>query len=674
MRKTRFGAVSLLILGMTGCGPAPTPQAAPLPTATVQPADVPTATATASAAADLSPVAEPSDIIVVGRWRNPMETVSNLASCAGIAPVLVEVNARMGVNMLLENVLRRSVDTRKIAGLVALDAPVDVVVSLDPGTKVRTPLRAISVGLTSLDGAKVAIAPEGQEPAEIAPGLWRVKGEQRWSCAVAASAGATPARLVCAERDKTVEALAPYLARTLPSVDLGGPDIHMEARVDVLRKRYGTSIQGYLRAAPGSFVTEYGSGLPKTDALLLDAATGMQEDVDRLFSDMHRITAELKSQRSGACLRATADVDLSSTTSWIAQTFTDRSDRSGPPPAIYWRQPKDSALAFYGRGVDPARFTSVLARTRSIVETGLAEGNFATAAERKKIADVFNLPFGKDTHVVASHGSINVPLPDPAAKGGPLKVADATFVRMIGWTLLGADEGPAAMKKQLKALVDAYKQGGVQSSLKKELGARDAKMLPVIKSGSAPASLGAGAEALEITMSNVEAPVPDEQGKPTPTMTLKLHVLVMGDGETSWMAIGASKDELVKRLLAAKHDADDKAQLSSRAGLESLKSGKQMFGGFVSAGLVGDKLGALLQHMGTVEPGSLNADDVKLGQSLLSLPNRGATPILLTTSAGANGASTRFSVALDVQQGTFEDTKALVISSYGFFSRMGLVP
>ena len=603
-----------------------------------------------------------------------MATASNLASCAGVAPVLVEVNARMGVNLLLENVLRRSVDTRKIAGLVALDAPVDVIVTLDPGTKVRTPLRAISVGLTSLDGAKVAIAPEGKEAPEIAPGLWRVKGEQRWSCAIAASVGSTPARLVCAERDKTVEALAPYLARTLPSVDLGGPDVHMEARVDVLRKRYGASIQNSLRAAPGSFVTEYGSGLPKTDALLFDAATGVQEDVDRLFSDMHRITAELKSQRSGVCLRASADLDLSSTTSWLAQTFTDRADRSGPPPAIYWRQAKDSALALYGRGVDPARFTSVLAKTRAIVETGLAEGNFGTAAERKKIADVFNLPFGKDTNVVASHGSINVPLPDPAAKGGALKVADATFVRMVGWTLLGADEGPAAMKKQLKALVDAYKQGGVQSALKKELGARDAKMLPVIKAGSAPASLGAGAEALEITISNVEAPVPDEPGKPTPTMTLKLHILVMGDGETSWMAIGASKDELVKRLLAAKHDADDKAQLSSRAGLESLKSGKQMAGGFLSAGLVGDKLGAFLQHMGTVEPGSLNADDVKLGQSLLSLPNRGATPILLTTNASANGASTRFSVALDVQQGTFEDTKALVISSYGFFSRMGLVP
>lgn len=672
MRKTRFGAVSLLFLGIAACGPAPTPQTVAPPPATVKPLE--TATAAPVPGADLSPVAEPSDIIAIGRWKNPMGTVSNLASCAGIAPVLVEVNARMGVNLLLEGVLRRSVDTRKIAGLVALDAPVDVVVALDPQTRVRPPLRAISVGLTSLDGAKVAIAPEGQEPAEIAPGLWRVKGEQRWSCAVAASVGATPARLVCAERDKTVEALAPYLARTLPAVDLGGPDVHLEGRVDVLRKRYGAAIQGYLASAPGSLVAEYGSGQPRTDALLFDAGTAAQQDVSQLIGDIQHITAELKSERSGACLRATADVDLSSKTSWIASTLTDRPERSGPPPAIYWRQPKESEIAMYGRGLDPARFTTVIGKTRAIVEAALAEENFASASDRKKIAEVWNLAFAKDTNVVVSHGAVNVPLPDPAAKGGKLKVADASFVRLLGWTLIGADEGPAAMKKQLKAMVDAYKQPGVQSALKKELGARDAKMLPVVKSGPAPASLGAGAEAVEITMSNVEAPVPDETGKGAPMMTLKLHVIVMGDGETSWMAIGASKDELVKRLLAVKHDADDKAQLAARAGLESLKSGKQMFGGFVSVSLAGDKMNVFLQHAVAVDPGWLDADTLKVGQSLNALPNRGLTPILFTSNTAPNGENTRFSLALDVQQGSLEDVKALVISSYGFFSRLGLVP
>jgi hypothetical protein len=690
MRKARFGAVSLLVAGLWGCGPAPapvTPQ--PVPTATVAaPAEVPTTVAVAGP--DVSPVAEPTDIIALARWRNPMATASNLASCAGVAPILVEVNARMGVNLVLREVLQRSVDTRKIAALIALDAPVDAISTLDPGARVRTPLFAVAVGLTSLDGAKAAIAAPGQEPAEVAPGLWRLGGGRDVACVVAASAGATPARLVCAPQEKMLTALAPYLARTAPSLELGGADMHVEGRVDVLRKRYGDGILKLWRAGAGAVKAEYQTGDQRFDAFLFDGATAVQEDVATLFGDLHRITIEGKSEPRGTCLRATAAIDLSAKTSFLAQTLTDRLDRSAAPPPLYWLQPKDSQLAFYGRGVDPARFSTVLAKTREILEAGLATESFGSAADRKKIADLLVLPFGKDTNVVVSHGAVNVPIPDPSAKGGPSKVADAMFARTVGWTLIGADEGPAAMKKQLKALVDAYKLAGVQAGLKKELGARDAKMLPVVKAGTAPASLGAGAEAVEITIPNVEAPgepevkqpAPSKGGPPAkgapvkgpPTMTLKLHVILMGDGASSWLAIGASKDDLVKRLLAVKAGAGAADQLGARTGLDTLRNGKQMFGGFVSASLVGDKVSAVYQGLTLLEPQYARPDDVKFAQALLALPNRGMTPVIFTANGVPSTDTTRLDIALEAQQGTFEDAKALVLSSYGFFSRMGLVP
>jgi hypothetical protein len=671
MRKTRLGVVSMLLAGASAC--TPTTATPPTPTTPVA-VPTPTATATASAGPDLSPVAEPADIVGIARWRNPMATVSNLASCAGVAPVIVEVNARMMVDQTLRQVIRGSLDTRKLAGLIALDAPVDVVVALDPQSRPRPPLVGVAVGLTSLDGAKVAIAADGQPP-ELAPGVWRVKAERGAACAVAASVGTTPGRLVCAEKEKTLTALAPYLARTAPAVDLGGPDLHVEARLGVLRKRYGEAFQRTLRSAPGAIQAEYGVGNERFDRLLFESATAVQEDVWNLLEDTQTVTAEVRTERSGTCLRATADIDLSSKTSWLASTLTDRLERSGPPPAIYWRQPKDSEIAVYSRGVDPARFTGVLPKVRDLLDAALAAEGLAAPADRKKITELVDMPHGKDTTMVWSHGSVNVPIPqvDPASKGGAQKLADAALARVLGWTLIGVDEGPAAMKKQLKALVDAYKLKSVQALLKKELGPTDSKMTPTLKSVPAPAGLGAGSEALEITIPGVEVPLQDTGSAKAPTITLKLHLLLMPDGDSTWLAIGAAKDELVKRLSAVKSSAADKDQLATRAGLDPLRNGQQMFGGFLSAAPAGQKIAAVIQAAGALEPALVSSYETGLSQALVNLPNRGQTPIFLTTN-GTPGATTKLHLALDVQKGTFEDAKSLAVGAYSFFSRMGLLP
>lgn len=675
MRRTRIGVISLLCLSVSACGPA-APVTPEQPQAEVVTPGVVVPTATVTAGPDLSPVSEPADIVGIARWRSPIATASNLAACAGVAPIIVEVNARMGVDWMLREVLRGSIDTRKLAGLVALDAPVDVIVAVDPSELPRPLLRAVAVGLTSLDGAKIAIAGPGQEPPELSPGVWRIKGGRGGACAVAASVGATPARLVCAEREKTLEAMAPYLARTAPGLDLGGPDLHVEARVDVLRKRYGKAAERTLGALPGSIQAEYGLNSPVFDALLFEAAQAGQDDAVKLLGDLRRVTAEVKSERSGTCLHAKADIELSSKTSWVAGTLGDRLDRSGPPPAIYWRQPRDSELALYGRGVDPARFPVVLQKARDLFEAALASENAGTAAERRKVAELIDLKLGKDTHSVLSHGPVNVALPEPTSKGAQPKALEATVARLMGWTLIGVDEGPAAMKKQLKAMVDAYKLPGLQAWMKKEAGS-DAKSLPTVKAGTAPASLGAGVEALEITIPNLEAPPPLDGPRPKvpATMSLTFHMVMMPDGDTTWLAIGAVKDELVKRLAQVKKGADEKGQLASREGLDTLRTGKQMFGGFLSAAPLANKIVAYVQGEAVIDPRWTSADDQDLARSLGSLPNRGQTPLFVTTNgtAGAGGTTT-LSLAVDVQQGTMQDAKSLVISSYSLFSKMGILP
>lgn len=669
MRRARFGVISLFVAGLAACEPtqvnAP-PQ--PKPVEVALPAEP---SASASAGPDLAPVPEPADIVGIGRWRSPMATVTNLASCGGVAPVIVEVNARMGVDMLLRQFMRGG-DTRKLAALVSLEAPIDVVAVLDADERPRPPHAAIALGLTSLDSAKVALGADAGGP-EIAPGVWQVKGVRGAACGVAASAGATPARLVCAEREKTLAALAPYLARTLPGVDLGGPDMHLEARVGVLEKRYGGSLRKLLRALPGALSTEYGIGDARFDRLLFETGTDVQEDAGKLLADVQRLTAEVRSERSGSCLRAKVDADLSGRTSWVAQALTDRLDRSGPPPAIYWRQPKDSDAALYGRGVDAARFSPVIGRLRELLDAALATEGFA-ASDRKKITDLLDLPYGKDTSTVLSLGAVSAPLPAAGTKDMERKVLEAGFAGVMGWTLVGMDEGPAVLDRRLKAMVDAYKAAGVQASLKKSMGS-DAKHLPLVKSGAAPASLGAGAKAIEITIPNLEVPPPPggRPGKPQ-TMGLTVHLLTMPDGDSTWLAIGATKDELVKRLAVVKASAGDKGQLASRSDLDPLRNGRQMLGGFVSAAPVAQRISTVLTAVEAIEPGGFGSQAPTLTQALNGLPNRGRTPIFVTADGAATGGATKLTLAVDVQQGTFEDARSLAVSAYGFFSRLGILP
>jgi hypothetical protein len=673
MRTTRFGAVSLLIASATACGPAPAPVAAPVKPDVVAP--VATATASASAGPDLSPVSEPADVVGIVRWKSPITTAGNLAGCAGISPMFVEINARMGADVMLRKLVRGGPETRQLAALISLDAPIDLLVALDPSDQVRMPLWAVAMGLGSLDGAKVAISPEGQQPKEIAPGMWALKGERGASCAVTASAGHTPARLVCAERDKTLLALAPYLARTMPSLDLGGSDIHAEARVAVVRKRYGEVALNALQALPGAVTGEYGTGDARTDKPLFEAATAVEEDVAKLFGDVQKVTLDLKSERSGACLRASAELELGTKNSWLASTLSDRLDRDGPPPPIYWRQPKDADLALYARGADPARFTAVLAKAREIVDGELAKEGVGSAAERKKIVELIDLPFGKDSNVTLSHGTIDAAIPaDASAKGAQQKAIEATLTRMTGWTLIGVDEGPAAMKKIVTGLANAYKQKGVEAGLKKLAGS-EAKYLPAVKSGTAPSSLGAGSEALEITISNLEVPPPPNGPAPKPaaTMSLKVNVILMPDGNTTWLAIGLSKDDLVKKLLAVKSGASDKDQLSSRAGLEGLKNGKQMLGGFVSAAMITQPVAAYFLGDAVIDPRYASAEGTQFAQALLGLPNKAQTPLLIQ-AGGAQGTTTKLSLAFDVQQGTVEDLKTLGVGNYALLRRWGLLP
>ncbi|MEJ7734532.1 MAG: hypothetical protein WKG00_35715, partial [Polyangiaceae bacterium] len=521
-----------------------------------------------------------------------------------------------------------------------------------------------------LDGARKAIE-TGGPATELAPGVWKVGGKERRSarCAVAAGGGGVPARLVCGESDKDLVSLAAWMGRTLPGQPArsgAAADLHGEARFAPVEARWGADLKQILRQLPLLAKGEVGIGEPRFDDAVVEAATAAQEDLVALMADLDRVSLDV-SVASGTCqLNGTGTLQLRNKSSWFVSTMVDRPERQGPP-AMFWRLPKDASSASFGRGTDPARYTRVLKIVRNLVDGGLTKAKVGSAADRKALTDAIQLPLGKDTNIVHASGRFAAAPAKPGAAPTSQQKIDGLMGGVMGWSVFGLDEGPENVTRWLKELVAVWSRAGLQGPLKKELGADTARSLPVIKSGPAPRELGAGGTAFEIKIPNIDDPDDPPFDAKTGKMkanrkkvTFTFHVLVMADDKTTWLALGNKKDELVKRLLSVKSGAPEANTLATRPGLEPLKQGKNLGGGFFTLAPLVDAAKSSAEF--AMPGGSAPPEVAELMAALANLPNKGETPMLLTTQIAAGNAP-RASVSVQVPKGVMEDLAKLGVAA-----------
>jgi hypothetical protein len=192
----RFGRLTglgvLLLIACGGTKPAP-PKSTPAPNALAkEPSDKP----------DLSPVAAPAELFLVGRVKRPGPILDTLGKWAGFPGSL-----RMLVGQELHG----------LGSLMAWDAPIEVAVML-PARGRRKAVRAVvSVGLNSVGGMVNAARERGLSPERILPEVFGFAGPSGLSCVVGPSLGSSNARLVCGERAGEVEELFAYATRGLPN-------------------------------------------------------------------------------------------------------------------------------------------------------------------------------------------------------------------------------------------------------------------------------------------------------------------------------------------------------------------------------------------------------------------------------------------------------------------------
>ncbi|MBI4699665.1 MAG: hypothetical protein HY744_00625 [Deltaproteobacteria bacterium] len=615
---------------------------------------------------DLKPVALGSHLVVVvtGRWKSPAETLSKLAGFAKLPQNLVDEGVRSAVKEVVGSELHKLVDPAAFADVVSLDAPIDFVVAADTRKNAPEVLAVFSVGLTSL--ARARAAARVRKLPEIGPGIWRLQAEDGYGpqCALAAAAGRAPARLVCGDRERDLTELAAYAARTRP----GEPDPNTDLRVEVtakgLAKTYGRRLKSWLRGMP-SLADELNQevGLPAGDKTLVEAAQAVADEASVLIdeADGAELGLDVDANRG---ITLSGQVRFSGRSSWLVQSMLDSAPLAGPAPEIFWRLPGASEVASYGYGGDPARVEPILKTVRRVLEAVLAKQNVVSSLDARVLAGLLRDPLRKHAPFVWASGHFPAGTSAAPRKGGD-PMLDAVG-GSVGWTLLGIDDAPGPVRAYLEELVRVYNRGTLQAKLKGELGS-DAKHLPVVKTGRAPASLGAGALAIEVVVPNLEPMQPPEPPSPaggppkTPApVSLTFNVLLMADGGRTWVGLASDRDALAKLMVTTKAERSGADSLRGRPGLRELESGRHVSGGFSTLlSLTESVKPALLAASTTFGSAGPGAEVEKFLGVLAKMPNKGTTPIIMYGDVDAS-ARPSSSLWMNVPKPTLDDFGHLV--------------
>jgi hypothetical protein len=493
---------ALVLAGPLACEPAappvvPTPGAAPSAT----PSAAPVAKVADAPSLDLTPVAEPADLVGVLRWKNPGMSFANLAAARGSRRSSRIKAARRCSGSSSRTRCAGLVDAKQMASAIAAEAPMDLVVALDQNARSPKPYWAFSMGLTSIDGARAAVTPDAAL-VEVTPGTWRIgdKEKQRDArCVIAASSGPTPARLVCSDHEKDVLALAPYLTRTLPLAAPATSDLHAELRITPIEARFGQKLRQDLKGLPVLAQSQASIGDPGFDDALLEAANALTGEVGSLVGDLDKLTLDVGADRAN-CLTTTGSLQLRGKSSWFANTMAERADRAGAPPALYWKLPKDAdtrllrarhrSLALHRH--PPRAAQDDRRRPRQAQDRLGRRSQGPRRAARHAAREGHQHRLGQRPRRPEAARSCH-----KSRRIQAQQIVDAMINSSLGWYVMGFDDSPDAVAKSLKSLVSVYGRKGLIEPLKKEM-RDDARYLPTVKMGAGPASLGKGAQAVEM--------------------------------------------------------------------------------------------------------------------------------------------------------------------------------
>ena len=578
---------------------------------------------------DTSPAPEPEGLLVVGRIKNAEAIIKTVGTWTHLP-------LPSGADLL------RSFD-EGVSDAVDLSQPIDGAITISGRATDPKILSAIAVPVRSFDDAKTKLSARHRLTDGPNGGLWieGIGGKPAREHAESSSSGeeddddvrcmlahgSAGDRVVCGEQE-AVDALAPYLARTMPKASWAS-DFHLEVRTTPLRQ-YATQMRALVPLVTRGVIGGTSGALGE----LLDAATG--EIVDYV-GDTDRMAIDAQVAESGA--DATVRVTYGHAQSLIAKVATSHPERADAPPAAFMHLPGDADVAFWTRGSDPKIFD----HTRELVGKALEDltsQNGMPEPERKAVKDLVAdkmLGLLGDPMIYAKgfdQAALEKALAAAAAAKDTAGEHDArrqVIEQWIGWHLVQVGEPIAKVGPMLKDWSAIWNRPAFAKWAKTRT---TQKMLAQMRLAGAPAGVKLPGDSvhLEIVIPRPDveaapAPAPSAKGPtpPAPAAKPKLvaqkpvvfHVLAVPDGGATWIGFGLDAKLLATKAAASLASAPDKDTLGKTPAAEALRGSKANGGGFVT--LRGVAVFTALEH-GRRSPFAM----------LGSLANKGATPIPVT--------------------------------------------
>jgi hypothetical protein len=567
---------------------------------------------------DLSPVVRPAEVVMVGRIARPRYFAETLTKWSSL-PVRVE-------DMMPKQ-------ARALSGAVLWEAPVDVLVALDPfgDGKLPPPLIIGSVGLKSLDAALSAADALQMPTRKVAPGVFRVGDFPDASCAIAVSLGQAPARLICGRGSKDVEALLPYATRGLPNEPQTGADFELTLDAKPVQARYGHDVTA-LRLFAGVAQREIALDSPQFDRALQDAIYGGVDEVINLFNDLDQVRFEARLDAARSVLTGSAELRLKSDSSWTAGTIAALKPVALPAPLP--RLPPGATLAGYNTAFPAERYAAFARIAGELAEGVLAQQKLPESTRKRarhlidswfsKLPESFAFavsPSQKDAIAFQHADTMISRLSEPAARalgmyGDYFALLNDPAVKRWAKTKLQVEEKlwPKVSKKPFK--LAGFKAPATLFEVTVDLNA-----------------IAAANEKVAKALENMLPPADSKQ-------LSHISIVVQPDGDFTYVLTGDDPKEMARVM--AEHRKSEPGMLFAKPA----RNDKIVAAGFLTLAYV-----ARAVERSTKKP--------EIGKAVASAPNHGETPIPFSTTVGAGSAR----VDLELPAAVFSDTTAAVISA-----------
>jgi hypothetical protein len=604
-------------------------------------------------------------VVGIVRWKSPQATLETINQWTGL---------RIGSSTVAAEVFDKG-----MAELIAYDAPVDALVTLDSKSNDFTPLAAVSVGVRSIDEARSAAQLMGAV-SEVHPGEYKItlrRGKRRGGdkpfCVLRTAVGRAPARVVCGSRERDVNALSAYMTHTLPTRDFGASDVHLEMHAPPAMQLYGTLLSSLLRGGSVASRSKLELGEPAFDRAIDAATSGVTEELIALAGDLD--TLVLDASLAPEHVAANLSLHLKGQQSWFAGTLASEIPREGPPPPMFWRLPADSTMAGYEYHADGHRFDAIRHSLGELLDGWLAHEGIAPG-DRAPLTAIFSDKLASDTPWVSASGSFASSEPAAKKKGAaapsdPLQTA----IDDAGWHIIGV-AAPNQVADSLKTLAAGISRPKIQALVRSQLtnlekptetahAVKTSAPAVSLQSVAVPKELPKGSLDFELTVARDLLPpngsaggAAAPKGKSAPAAPLRLHILVVPEASQTWIALGGDRANLVKTVLGTLDGAPASGTLASRQDLDALKNGKLVGASFLTLeSLIHSWVGALAAR---------DQDAIRKLHETTSMlngtPHKGKTPLFVTADLTATDGLT-YGLRVDVPKGYIEDAIVLIASA-----------